>query len=236
MKKVLLIISLLLTSTVFPMTAANAEQCAVMGPNGCLLTEAQAQNSDNGGGGECSASNPCGTWAVIDSNNAVSNVIVCQPSVCGTGQLEDSRVVLQVPANDLGKHQTAYRGTLDNPIKYDFENEVFTQGSLNFPASVSRTEVVDSVTLSAIINSIGVTFGPNSFINGKMEFTPVVDTSTRASMSATKVNGNSTITQTLSFTTPQTVEQIRSSITEELGMLRTHLNKLLVLLKGWVKN
>ncbi len=38
--------------------------------------------------GECSAEDPCGTWAVVDKTGSVTNVIVCQASVCGSsGQL-----------------------------------------------------------------------------------------------------------------------------------------------------
>jgi hypothetical protein len=69
-----------------------------------------------------------------------------------------------------------------------------------------------------------------------MEFTPVVDTSTGAIISSTKINGNSITKESLSFATPQTVEQIRASLTEELVMVRANLNRLIALLKSWVKN
>ena len=193
------------------------------------------------------------TYAVVDSSGLVTNVIVCQESVCGSsgswaGTMPSDtpwagqKLVLQVPANEItGKNQGGIFTSLDlatpkQLVTYDSNTKLFSTGSADGPAPVMRTEVVDSVTLSAIINSNTVTFGPDNFINGKMEFTPVVNTETEANISATKVNGNSRIVEDLSFSTPQTVEQIRASLTEELVMLRTYLNNLIVLLKGWVKN
>jgi hypothetical protein len=34
---------------------------------------------------ECSAADPCGTWAMLDQQGTVTNIIVCQASVCGSG-------------------------------------------------------------------------------------------------------------------------------------------------------
>ena len=193
------------------------------------------------------------TYAVVDSSGLVTNVIVCQLSVCGTSgswggtMPEDTpwagqKLVLQIPANEVtGKNQGSvftplHMATPEQLVNYDSQINLFSMGSVDGPVPIIRTEVVDSVTLSATINSNTVTFGPDNFINGKMEFTPVVDTLTGASISATKVNGNSRIVEDLSFSTPQTVEQIRASLTNDLAMLRANLNKLLTLLKGWVKN
>jgi hypothetical protein len=49
--------------------------------------------------GECSAEDPCHTYAMVDGSGLVTNIIVCQPSVCGSGTFAGSRVVLQVVAN-----------------------------------------------------------------------------------------------------------------------------------------
>jgi hypothetical protein len=49
--------------------------------------------------GECSAEDPCHTYAMVDGSGLVTNIIVCQPSVCGSGMFAGSRVVLQVVAN-----------------------------------------------------------------------------------------------------------------------------------------
>lgn len=49
--------------------------------------------------GECSAEDPCHTYAMVDGSGLVTNIIVCQPSVCGSGMFAGSRVVLQVVAH-----------------------------------------------------------------------------------------------------------------------------------------
>jgi hypothetical protein len=188
--------------------------------------------------GECSAEDPCGTWAVVNDSGVVSNIIVCQPSVCGSGTFAGMKVVFQVPANSTNHTSQGgyYHSEPEQVVTYNEQTNRFSMGSNSNPVLVTRTEVVDSVTLSATIRSTTVTFGPDNFINGKMEFTPIVDTSTGATISATKITGNATTIERLTFATPQTVEQIRVSLTEELVMLRTNLNRLIVLLKNWVKN
>jgi len=185
----------------------------------------------------CSVEDPCGTWAVVN-DGVVTNIIVCQPSVCGSGVFGGNKVVLQVPANTTTHTSQGgyYNPEPERAVTYNEQTNNFSMGSNIAPVAVTNTEVVDSVTLSATVNSNSVTFGPNNFINGKMEFTPVVDTSTGAIISATKINGNSITKESLSFATPQTVEQIRASLTEELVMIRANLNKLIALLKSWVKN
>lgn len=186
----------------------------------------------------CSAEDPCGTWAMVDGSGNVTNIIVCQPSVCGSGFFGGSRVVLQVPANPTTNTSQGgyYNPDPQNPVKYNEQNNTFSVGTPAAPAPVTRTEVVDSVTLSATINSNTSTFSPDNVVNGRVQFTPVVDTSTSATISATKVTPNSTVKESVSFSTPQTVEQLRASLTEELAILRANLTKLIALLKGWVKN
>jgi hypothetical protein len=124
---------------------------------------------------------------------------------------------------------------------------------------VTRSEIVDTTTLVAEINSNTITFGPNSVVDNQMQFTPVVDATTSARITATQlseetrtvtsvitnsVGETSTVTftefvpivESLLFATPKTVEQIRDSITNDLAMLRANLTRLIALLKGWVKN
>jgi hypothetical protein len=187
---------------------------------------------------ECSTADPCGTWAVLDDAGVVTNIIVCQPSVCGSGTFGENRVVLQVPSNPTtNKPYGGYYNTEpEKAVTYNDQTNTFSMGSVNSPAPLVRSENVDSITLSTTIHSTVLTFGPSTFSDGKMEFIPVVDTSTAASISATYLNGNEITKENLAFATPQTVEEIRVSLTEELVMLRTNLNKLIALLKGWVKN
>jgi hypothetical protein len=188
--------------------------------------------------GECSAEDPCGTWAVVSDSGVVTNIIVCQSSVCGSGNFAGMRVVLQVPANPTTYTSQGgyYNPDPERAVTYSEQTNSFSMGSSNFPAPVTRTNTVDSVTLSATINSNTSTFGPDKFIDGKMEFTPEVDSTTGATIYAAKFNGESLTVESLSYASPQTVEQIKNSLTEELVLLRANLNKLITLLKNWVKN
>jgi len=182
------------------------------------------------------------TYAVVDSNGVVTNVIACGPAVCGpNGSLggvmptdtpwAGQRLVLQVPENPVtGQTQGGYRGTPDNPVKYDLQAQVFTQGSTSMPAPVVvKIEIVDTTTVSATINSDAVTFGPDSFIDGQMKFTPVVTSTTGASISATQGTTN----ETQSFTNPQTKEQVTAAVVNK-PLLTRYLSKVFMLLRGWI--
>jgi hypothetical protein len=59
---------------------------------------------------ECNASNPCGTWAMLDAQGVVTNVIVCQVSVCGGGTWAGQTVVPQVAPNPV-THDTTDQGS-----------------------------------------------------------------------------------------------------------------------------
>lgn len=234
MKKIITIFSLLIASTAVSISSASAEQCAVMGPNGCVLTEAQAQASNNGGAGQCNQSNPCGTWAVLDNNNKVTNVIVCQPSVCNSGTFNNNKVVLQVPADSSGKPQGSVftnNPTPDQVVTYDPDKNMFTQGSANFPApNTTRTETIDTTTLTVSISSNVRTFSSNSLVNGVMQFTPVVSSTTGAQLFASDGSTDETTT----FDSPQTRYQIQASVENKLRLIQRYLSRFYSLLTGWI--
>jgi hypothetical protein len=237
MKKILLIIILGFGSITLPLNNSYADQCFIMGPNGCVLTEAQAQASNNGGAGQCNPSNPCHTYAVLDNTNKVENVVVCQTSVCGSGTFADKPVVLQVLADpETGKNQNAFIGTTENPIIYDQEKQTFSQGSESFPVPAeTKQETVDSVTITATINSKVVTFGPDNYENGKMKFDPKIDANTSATISATDVSSNSILTESKTFEGRKTAAEISSILTEQrLNLLQSRINRFLILLTGWI--
>ena len=69
---------------------------------------------------ECSAGDPCGTWAMLDPQGVVTNIIVCQVSVCGGGTWAGQTVVPQVAPNPITNdtHGTGgYWGTYDSSTK-----------------------------------------------------------------------------------------------------------------------
>jgi hypothetical protein len=237
MKKVLLILSLVISSTNLSLNSSYADQCFIMGPNGCVLTEAQAQASNNGNAGQCNQSNPCHTYAVLDNTNKVENVIVCQTSVCGSGTFADKPVVLQVLANaETGKNENAFIGTLENPVTYNPQTNKFSQGSTSFPVPVeTKKETVDNVTLTATINNKVVTFGPGNYENGKMKFDPVIDATTSATVSATDVSSNPTLTESTTFEERKTALEVSSILAQRnLSLLQSKIDRLLILLSSWL--
>lgn len=75
--------------------------------------------------GECSAEDPCQTYAMVDGSGTVTNIIVCQPSVCGSGMFAGSRVVPQVAANPIThQNQGGYLNVSGSPVTES--NGVFT--------------------------------------------------------------------------------------------------------------
>ena len=178
------------------------------------------------------------TYAVVDSSGTVTNVIVCQISVCGSsgswgGTMPNDtpwagqRLVLQVPANPVtGQNQGAFMGTPENPVKYDSQAQVFTQGS----APITRSETIETTTVTATIHSDTVSFGPSSFVDGQMQFTPVVTSNTGATISATE----GLVKEMAMFETPKTRAQLETSITNKLLVIQKYLNRFYTLLNGWI--
>ena len=181
------------------------------------------------------------TYAVVDSNGVVANVIVCGPAVCGPngswgGKMPQDTgcpgcsLVLQVPVNPVtGQNQGSYIGTPENPVKYDSTKQVFTQGSASAPIPVVKTETVETTTISVTIQSEAVTFNSDSFVDGEMQFTPVVTENTGATMSATE----GSTTQIQSFSSPQTREQVSEAV-QNKSLLQRWQERLFVLLRGWI--
>ena len=201
------------------------------------------------------------TYAVVNSAGVVTNTIVCGPAVCGPngswGGVMPSdtpwagqQLVLQVPVHtETGKHMGGYLGTPESPVKYDSQAQVFTQGSTSTPEPITRSETVDNVTLFATIQSEVKTFGPNSVVNNQMQFTPLVNSSTGATLSAIQQTGETrtvtssagevtteyvTSTEMALFDTPKTRSQIQASIENKLRIIQQYLNRFYILLNGWL--
>ena len=90
----------------------------------------------------CSSDNPCGTWAVLDAQGVVSNVIVCQASVCGGGTWAGQTVVPQVAPNPTTNDTTgqgSFMGNKENGSTVTYSNGVFT---INEPGAINRSETL----------------------------------------------------------------------------------------------
>ena len=182
------------------------------------------------------ASEPTGTYAVVNSSGVVTNIIVCTASVCGPGgswggvmpndtPCPGCSIVLQRAPNPVtGLSQGGNMGTPENPVKYDSEKQVFTQGTEAIPSPVTRTGVVEEAIVSVTINSTEVSFGPN------VETKPIVDSQTSATLFA--VEGLQK--EMASFETPKTRAQLQTAITNKLLIIQKYLHRYYALLDGWI--
>ena len=231
MKKIFLAISLVLSSFNFIGTPAHAD-------------DSQSSNIKTDGtilycqGMVCSTTPPAPAtvagFAVVNSEGEVKgaiacNIVSCPSTLQGTYMgCTNCALVQQTPATQ-NNNATGIISTLDRPVTYNPQTQVFTQGSSGVPTPITRTEVIGTTTLSATINSDSVTFSPNNTVNGEMIFTPNVTSNTGANVSATE-NG---VTESQSFATPQTRNQIAVAV-ENKSLLQRRLDRIYVMLRGWV--
>ena len=226
MKKVKLLALALFSLSLLPISSANADSAP------------------------CTAEDPCQTWAVVNESGLVTNIIVCQPSVCGSGEFAGSKVVLQVPADPVThQSQGGYYGGSDpdspQAVHYNSEAKVFTQGSAAFPAPLTKVETFEDgtsiTTLQTTVKSKMLTFSPENFINGEMKFTPVIDDQTGAELYVYQYVSegfglSEPKVETIAFDSPKTKDEITAAITEKnLNLLLTWIDELIGMLDTWVK-
>jgi hypothetical protein len=130
---------------------------------------------------QCSPSDPCGTWAMLDPQGTVTNIIVCQASVCGGGTWAGQTVVPQVAPNPVTNDTTGtggYWGTYDSSTK---EFTVDRNGPNQTPASTqtnseTRTEtntdgaVASTTTIEATTPFVAKTFKYEDTIKNSSEY------------------------------------------------------------------
>ena len=105
---------------------------------------------------ECSPGDPCGTWAMLDSQGVVTNIIVCQASVCGGGTWAGQTVVPQVAPNPVtNQSQGGFWGTYDSSTK---EFTVDRSGPNQTPAATqTNTETrVETNTDGAVTSTTSI--------------------------------------------------------------------------------
>ncbi len=130
---------------------------------------------------ECSSADPCGVWAMLDPQGTVTNIIVCQASVCGGGTWAGQTVVPQVAPNPVTNDTTGtggYWGTYDSNTR---EFTVDRNGPNQTPASTqtnseTRTEtnpdgaVTSTTTVEATTPLVAKTFKYEDTVKGASEF------------------------------------------------------------------
>ena len=196
--------------------------------------------------GECSALDPCLTYAVLDNSGVVTNIIVCQPSFCGSGKLPDgTTVVPQVAASSTGQNQ----GGIYNHDKTPGKDVVYSNGTftINNEVVVNKVDVVTNTTnteTSTVSVSISEgnqnTFSYEDTIGktvGEIEFTTLeLKDNVSATVSASEVTNTSTKTELTTFEGRKTAQEVSSILTQRnLTLLQSRITRLLILLDGWVK-
>jgi hypothetical protein len=119
--------------------------------------------------GECSVSDPCQTYAEVDSSGVVVNTLVCQPSVCeqmwgGVFPPSGNRLVAQVAADNNGNNRGGILGNKDSGVQVKESQGTFTIHDNNETTTtvVSAPNSTASITKS---NSGTQSFNYNDTIN-----------------------------------------------------------------------
>lgn len=103
---------------------------------------------------ECSSADPCGVWAMLDPQGTVTNIIVCQASVCGGGTWAGQTVVPQVAPNPVTNDTTGtggYWGTYDSNTR---EFTVDRSGPNQTPAQTqTNSETLIETTADGAVSS-----------------------------------------------------------------------------------
>ena len=192
----------------------------------------------------CTAGDPCGTWAMLDSQGVVTNVIVCQTSVCGGGTWAGQTVVPQVAPNPVTHDTTgqgSYIGNAENnsSVVYSggtftiYENSVISKNTTENNNDVITTSEV-SIPVSAKSFTYEDTVGKSY---GNVEMSPVVfNENVETIVKVTETNLINTISESSSFYERKTTQEIEEVfVNNNLNLLLSKIQTLISLLGSWVK-
>ena len=193
---------------------------------------------------ECNASDPCGTWAMLDTQGVVTNVIVCQASVCGGGTWAGQTVVPQVAPNPVTHDTTgqgSYIGNKETGTTVTYSDNRFNiiesstivreQTDIdNNSTSVSRVEIPVTSRSFSYEDTINRSYGNVPMSVG------LVDESKDTKISVIKSSDEGTEYQSTSFSERKTIEELRSDIAfKNLTLIISKIQTMIKLLQGWLK-
>jgi hypothetical protein len=179
------------------------------------------------------------TYAVLDSNGNVTNIIVCG-SACASGEFGGNKVVLQVAADPITNENRGGFWQGPGTTTYNSNSETFTMTDLQSRTvinAISEEENIETITSSATINGELITQFKYSDTIGDNLFTKnnFVYSWTENSSSTISVNKNN-ITESLDFNNRKTVNEVQQSIeNSNLVLLNSKIQTLISLLGSWVK-
>jgi len=183
------------------------------------------------------------TYAVLDANGNVTNIIVCGEA-CASGTFAGNRVVLQVAADPV---TNANRGGIWNGPGTTTYNDSTATFTVDRPITITQTEEStvneEPVTLAGTIFgntytfTYGDTLGTDWVINGfrdmsKIEKPADLNQNTKAEISATTQSK----TESAYFNERKTAAEVSSSVAlQGLGLLQAKIDRLLTLINRWVR-
>jgi hypothetical protein len=181
--------------------------------------------------GECSAEDPCHTYAMVNDAGVVTNIIVCQPSVCGSGTFAGSRVVPQVAANaETHQNQGGYLANPGStPVVESNGRFTLTNDNPTITTSVTQNETSKTVLSTSLEPGVQNSFTFNDTVgqtNGRPVMrTETIDKSIGATLSYSNTRNSESATATsgesITFDERQTEEYV------ELELMIQELTKLL---------
>jgi hypothetical protein len=192
----------------------------------------------------CSANDPCGTWAMLDTQGVVTNVIVCQASLCGGGTWAGQAVVPQVAPNPV-THDTigqgSYIGNKEAGIAVTYSDNRFNIIE-NSTVVREQTDIENNSTIVSRVE-IPVTskyFSYEDTINKSYGDVPMsvgsVDQSKETKVSVLKNSEEETENESTSFSERKTIEELKSDVAfKNLTLIMSKIQTLIKLLKGWLK-
>jgi hypothetical protein len=201
--------------------------------------------------GSCDASNPCGTYAVVNSAGIVQDILTCQAAVCGSDGQWGARmpsdtncpgcqIVYQVPANPVthtpqGGFYTPQGATVNEIVSYNNVIQKFVKGSVPVVKTETFEDGTTITTLQTTVMSEAVTFGPEDFINGEMKFTPVIEDNTGAQLYVYQFKDNAEQIQRLTFSSPKTKDEITYEVAlHNFALMFNNLQFFWGMLDNWL--
>jgi hypothetical protein len=167
----------------------------------------------------CSSSSPCGNYAVVNSNNEVTNIIVCQAAVCGGGSFGGQTLVLQTPTdpNGSGWSTGGYLANNNGRTTYDPSTQTFIVPS--GPQEISSVSTDTKDTLSAYVSDSVSTFqAPKNIVSSVPKLSaPKATKIATGAISATRIsNDGSSVTQSQTFSPGLSHDQMMFLINSNL--------------------
>ena len=179
------------------------------------------------------------TYAVLDANGNVTNIIVCG-SACAGGTFAGQTVVPQVAADPVTGVNRGGFWYGPGTTTYDNGSETFTMiepGIKTLANSISEEENKEIITSSTVITGGTTTQFKHSDTVGNNLFTRngFVYGWTENSSATISVNKNN-ITESMGFDNRKTENQIKQSVRDSgLELLNYKVQVLISLLGSWVK-